>query len=375
MDKIVPYNGRQWQQQGTKARRPLSSVYLAEGQKQKLLGDVTEYLDDKTKQWHEERSIPHRRGYLFHGPPGTGKTTFAMAIAGHFKLQVYVLSLLDPHVDDTALLILFQSIRKGVLLLLEDVDCCGIGRRARVSSRSKTKPRYDSEGNEIKEEKSNVSLSGLLNAIDGAGAPEGHILIMTTNDPDSLDAALVRAGRVDTRVPFNVSASGPHAGGRTPRSVLSYATTLLLTISFQNATKSQIRDIFVNMYLPFPKEGVEGSYESSNGNGHTNGVTNGHITNGHIANGYITNGHIETNDQEGVEDEKLMFAKEVHRQADRFMNKIPDGKFSPAQLQGYIMFYKDRPADAVDDVEDWIEERLEIEAKKGESAQAGQVAE
>lgn len=204
----VPYHGRQWQQRSAKARRPLSSVYLAEGQKQKLLADVTDYLDPKSTKWHEERSIPHRRGYLFHGPPGTGKTTLAMAIAGQFKLQVYMLSLLDEHIDDGTLLTLFQSIRAGTLLLLEDVDCAGIGRRPKVSSR-KVKPTYDSEGNELKEERSRVTLSGLLNAIDGAGAPEGHILVMTTNDPDSLDAALVRAGRVDTWVPFNVSALLP----------------------------------------------------------------------------------------------------------------------------------------------------------------------
>ena len=49
---------------------------------------------------------------------------------------------------------------------------------------------------------SNVSLGGLLNAIDGAAAPEGHLLVMTTNHPDKLDNALVRAGRVDFEVGF-----------------------------------------------------------------------------------------------------------------------------------------------------------------------------
>ena len=47
-----------------------------------------------------------------------------------------------------------------------------------------------------------VTLSGLLNAIDGIAAPEGHILIMTTNKPHELDNVLVRAGRISVRVGF-----------------------------------------------------------------------------------------------------------------------------------------------------------------------------
>lgn len=47
-----------------------------------------------------------------------------------------------------------------------------------------------------------LSLSALLNAIDGVAAPEGHILIMTTNHPEHLDPALIRPGRVDMQVAF-----------------------------------------------------------------------------------------------------------------------------------------------------------------------------
>jgi SpoVK/Ycf46/Vps4 family AAA+-type ATPase len=76
----------------------------------------------------------------------------------------------------------------------------------------------DEDDDEEKPQRSRVSLSGLLNAIDGVAAPEGHILIMTTNKPEKLDEALVRSGRISVRV------------------------------SFEKATGEQAKDIFMRMY-------------------------------------------------------------------------------------------------------------------------------
>lgn len=55
--------------------------------------------------------------------------------------------------------------------------------------------------------RSNISLSGLLNAIDGVTSPEGRILIMTTNHPQLLDSALIRPGRVDMHITFELPSS------------------------------------------------------------------------------------------------------------------------------------------------------------------------
>lgn len=71
------------------------------------------------------------------------------------------------------------------IVLLEDVDVA-------FSSRSKTKT-------------SGVSFSALLNVLDGIGAPEGRICIMTTNHRAKLDSALVRPGRIDLEVNFSNS--------------------------------------------------------------------------------------------------------------------------------------------------------------------------
>ena len=66
-----------------KNRRPLSSVILDRGISHKIVKDVKEFI--KNQQWYTDRGIPYRRGYLLHGPPGCGKSSFITALAGIYK--------------------------------------------------------------------------------------------------------------------------------------------------------------------------------------------------------------------------------------------------------------------------------------------------
>lgn len=120
--------------------------------------------------------LPSRLGYLFSGPPGTGKSSLAFALAGHFGLPVYVLSLSLPQLTDKGLEELFASTPFHCILLLEDVDATEPLTRAGSRTRAPTK-------DEDKKKKSTVTLSGLLNAIDGVAAAEGEF----GNEPDSSD--------------------------------------------------------------------------------------------------------------------------------------------------------------------------------------------
>lgn len=119
---------------------------------------------------------------MLHGPPGTGKTSFCTALAGHFDLNLYILSFTSSTLDDETLQHLFEKLPARSVVLLEDVDVAGLQR------------------DNIKGSRSEVTLSGLLNVIDGAGAVEGRLLIMTSNSANSLDPALVRPGRCDHHV-------------------------------------------------------------------------------------------------------------------------------------------------------------------------------
>ncbi|KAL1511793.1 hypothetical protein AB1Y20_005079 [Prymnesium parvum] len=161
------------------ARRPLDSVVLSPaGAAAAVRDDCARFL--ARRAWYGARGIPYRRGYLLHGPPGTGKTSLVGALAGELQLPIYSLSLASGRLTDDTLAEALAAAAPRCLLLLEDVDAAFGGREGAGGAR--------------------LTFSGLLNAIDGVAAQEGRLLFMSTNHLDRLDAALVRPGRVDVRV-------------------------------------------------------------------------------------------------------------------------------------------------------------------------------
>ncbi|CAI7640597.1 unnamed protein product [Penicillium bialowiezense] len=183
-----------WSSVASRLSRDMSTVILDKQKKQTILRDINEYLHPHTRQWYANHGIPYRRGYLFSGPPGTGKTSLASAIAGVFGLDIYVLSLLDPSMTESQFSRLFSEVPTRCVVLLEDVDAAGLNRENVAPGEDPIQ----------RSTNTSVSLSGLLNAIDGVSSQEGRILIMTTNAPQQLDRALIRPGRVDLHVRFEL---------------------------------------------------------------------------------------------------------------------------------------------------------------------------
>ena len=172
-----------WSRNDTRQMRALSTVILPGTIAQDIAADIRDFLS--AEDWYAERGIPYRRGYLFHGAPGSGKTSLISALAGEFGMDLYALNLGDPHLTDGGLNSLLGDAKPGSIILLEDID-------AAFKAREKSK---DSDNG--------VTFSGLLNALDGAASKEGSIVFMTTNHKDVLDPALIRPGRADLHVEFD----------------------------------------------------------------------------------------------------------------------------------------------------------------------------
>jgi chaperone BCS1 len=185
-----PSNRFGWDQTWRRSRA-IEGVVMEAATKTPLIADIEYYLSQECRNFYENRGIPYHRGYLLYGPPGTGKTSFAVAMAGHFKLPIYVFSLSDTEMSDAQLSSLFDDLVHRCVLLLEDVDSAGLNRESMSAAADGTKVT-----------KKGVTLSGLLNCLDGPCSVDGRLLCMTSNSPDSLDPALVRPGRCDRKILF-----------------------------------------------------------------------------------------------------------------------------------------------------------------------------
>ncbi|KMP07674.1 chaperone BCS1 [Coccidioides immitis RMSCC 2394] len=185
--KTVIYNswGTEWRPFGEPRRkRPLDSVILEAGVKERIVADVKDFIGSAS--WYHDRGIPYRRGYLLHGPPGTGKSSFIQALAGELDYDIAILNLSERGLTDDRLNHLLSIIPSRTLVLLEDVDAAFSTRRVQA----------DADGYRG----ANVTFSGLLNALDGVASAEERIIFLTTNHVERLDEALVRPGRVDMTV-------------------------------------------------------------------------------------------------------------------------------------------------------------------------------
>ncbi|KAF2712219.1 hypothetical protein K504DRAFT_531349 [Pleomassaria siparia CBS 279.74] len=185
--KTIIYNasmGFDWKQFGEpKRKRPLDSVVLERGVKERITEDVQAFLAART--WYLDRGIPYRRGYLLYGPPGTGKSSFIQALAGHLDFNIAILNVSEKGLTDDKLNHLLLKVPPRTIVLLEDVDVAFANRR---------KAEADGYAG------ATVTFSGLLNVLDGVASAEERIIFLTTNHVERLDEALIRPGRVDMTV-------------------------------------------------------------------------------------------------------------------------------------------------------------------------------
>lgn len=351
-----------------------------------LLDDAHDFLD--SKEWYSERGIPFRRGYLLvrqyfevcgvqfltsfslqYGAPGSGKTSMIHSLAGELGLDVYIISLSRAGLDDTALSALISELPERCIALMEDIDAAfhhGLTRDLDEEEGDQATPDEKRERDKEKEKEmaaisspvSRVTLSGLLNALDGVGAQEGRILYATTNRYTALDPALCRPGRMDLHVEFKL------------------------------ASKYQARELFKCFYLPSHTETDEtkkpetpvksecDEHDSAYGTDSSrsspassvNGEAEAAVVADEPAQSYIGSKHASKIPQ--------LSSQQVFTLADLFADAIPEREFSMASLQGYLMSFKVRPVEAAEGAAAWVAKERAEKARKSKktstsSSQAG----
>lgn len=199
--KMYSNNGANWKEQELSMnKRKVSTVIMADGANQQILDSVQHFID--TEEWHVERGINYKLSFLFYGPPGTGKTSMIKALSYEIERHIHFLNLATVKSDDVLNKLMSGIDFKSTIVVLEDIDAMSNITHSRDLP-AEHEPTED--GAEPKEhtEANQLTLSGLLNQLDGLRQTHGMILIMTSNHPEVLDAALIRDGRVDEKILFS----------------------------------------------------------------------------------------------------------------------------------------------------------------------------
>src|SRR5882724_1469383 len=184
-----------WMRVGGYAPRLLKSVILKSGEEDHLIRDIAKFR--KSRERYRQLGVPYHRGYLLYGPPGTGKTSLVSAMAARFELHIYAINL--SSFTDRSLTTAINDVPPNSVILFEDIDCMKSGKTRDKLEEWVSKPEGAPPAKE-EPDKLGVTLSGLLNVLDGFRAPENVLFVMTSNKIEALDPALLRPGRIDFRL-------------------------------------------------------------------------------------------------------------------------------------------------------------------------------
>lgn len=187
------YGSEVWQGINLNHPSTFDTLAIDEDMKRMIVNDLDRFV--RRREYYKNVGKAWKRGYLLYGPPGTGKSSLIAAMANYLKFDVYDLELTALRSNSDLRRVLVGTANRSILVV-EDIDC---------STSIELKNREEQEdqlGKGAHQQQPQVTLSGLLNFIDGLWSSCGdeRIIIFTTNHKEKLDPALMRPGRMDMHI-------------------------------------------------------------------------------------------------------------------------------------------------------------------------------
>ncbi|XP_062151273.1 AAA-ATPase At3g28510-like [Alnus glutinosa] len=204
--KLYTNSDSKWSHVVLKHPASFQTLAMDPEKKKEIMEDLITF--SKAEEFYESVGRAWKRGYLLYGPPGTGKSTMIAAMANLLGYDLYDLELTSVK-NNTELRKLLMEVSSKSIILIEDIDCSLdlTGQRKKKKkekddAEKKKDPTQKPEKEEKDSEESKVTLSGLLNFIDGLWSACGgeRLIVFTTNYVEKLDPALIRRGRMDKHI-------------------------------------------------------------------------------------------------------------------------------------------------------------------------------
>lgn len=222
-------------------KRYLDSIYTNNNEQYKVLSDLKNFINNK--QFYLDNNIPYKRNYLFYGKPGTGKTSLIFALASELNYDIKLIDL-GSFSDLNSLLYQVYNCSSNTFLVFEDIDAMS----TKFEERKKEETVKDSKKDApvIVEPTSNakeLSLSVLLNLLDGLYTKEGMITFFTTNHIDKLDSAFLRDGRMDYKLEMT------DLNNKTINSILEKKIGKKLNVKKKSINPATLQEIIIQRKL------------------------------------------------------------------------------------------------------------------------------
>lgn len=180
--------------------KPLETLYLPEHSERIIKSRLRlfKHKTDKLKQ----HGLQKKLCMLLHGAPGTGKSSTIKAVASYLHMNVYYIGLNNIK-SDKQLIDIFKRIEKisanSGIIVFEDIDAM-----TDVVIDRKDNESDDSLTSFLNKDNNELTLSCILNILDGSLTSDNMVVIITTNYKERLDDALIRDGRIDVNIEFEL---------------------------------------------------------------------------------------------------------------------------------------------------------------------------